>query len=207
MPDEHVLCVATSAFRELGDFQGFNPDAARYLSGLLRPEYLSFQPRSTCESDPTFKQLIPYIVLRCGGRIFCYRRRNGDPRLERQLSLGVGGHINADDALLRSDPADWYDAGMQRELHEEVEIHCEHGEPRLLGLINDDSTDVNAVHLGVVHVIDLQQPTVTPKEDAMQTPAFMQEYQVRLHLPQFETWSRIAFAQLTAVQPASAVSR
>src|SRR5262245_55932275 len=95
--DERVLVIPTAVFHQAGLFQGFRPldgDAA-YLARLLDPAHLSFLPRSRAEHDPSFKQLIPYVVLRWGDEAFHYTRgaAGTETRLQALRSIGVGGHI------------------------------------------------------------------------------------------------------------------
>src|SRR5262245_3397806 len=163
---EHVLVVPTEVFHRLGYFQGFCGDTERYLRGLLDPAHTSYRPRAAMERDPSFKQLIPYVIFRhrdASGalHLFQYTRGKGqgEARLHAKRSIGIGGHISADDATAASA----YDEGMRRELEEEVEIRtpCQ---GRLAGLINDDQTEVGKVHLGVVHLVDVERPAVMPRE-------------------------------------------
>ena len=67
---ERVLVVPAAELNRLGRFQGFHADADRYLSVLLRPENTSFRPRSEVETDPSLKQIIPYVLLRSGDEVF-----------------------------------------------------------------------------------------------------------------------------------------
>ena len=135
-----MLVVPGSELDRLGRFQGFHPDAERYLSALLVPELMEYRPRSEVEEDPSWKQIIPYVVLRCADAVFCYTRgkSQGEARLHRLRSLGVGGHVAESDAEgRRSFQA--YEMAMRRELDEEVEV-ASPGPMRLVGMINDDST-------------------------------------------------------------------
>src|SRR4051795_7977285 len=145
---ERVLVVPAAELDRLGRFQGFSPEADRYLSALLAPGLATFRPRSEVEDDPTLKQIIPYVVFRSGGSVFCYTRggSGGEARLRRLLSLGVGGHVAEADADGRV-TLDAYELALRRELDEEVEISSP-GSIRRVGLINDDSTPVGRVHLG-----------------------------------------------------------
>ena len=97
---ERVLVVPAAEFDRLGRFQGFSGDADRYLNALLIPELASFRPRSEVEDDPSFKQIIPYVIFRSNGLVFTYVRgkRGGELRLRRLRSLGVGGHVAEADA-------------------------------------------------------------------------------------------------------------
>ena len=93
---EHVLCVPTLLFHEIGHFQGFMPDVDRYLTSLLDPQYTSYRPRDEVEEDPSYKQLIPYCIFRHEGRVFHYARgaKGGESRLHAKRSVGIGGHIS-----------------------------------------------------------------------------------------------------------------
>ena len=118
---ERVLVVPAALFHEVGVFQGFRADVSRYLPLLLDPAQLSYRPRAEVETDPSFKQLIPYVVLKCGGQVFHYARgrRGTEARLRALRSIGVGGHICAEDGVVRGDD---YRLGMLREVREEVHL-------------------------------------------------------------------------------------
>ena len=89
---EHVLCVPTLLFHELGHFQGFNAHVERYLQTLLDPTHTSFRPRNEVEEDPSYKQLIPYCIFMHEGAVFNYRRGKAggtnQPPLQRVLNGG-----------------------------------------------------------------------------------------------------------------------
>lgn len=197
---EHVLVVPTPVFHTLGHFQGFCGDTDRYLKGLLDPQHTSYRPRSAMEQDPTFKQLIPYCLFRCrdasgGVSLFQYTRGKGqgEARLHAKRSIGIGGHISADDAGAKSA----YDEGMRRELAEEVVIDTPY-KSQLAGLINDDETEVGKVHLGVVHLFDVERPAVKPRESEIIEAGFQPVSELLADLPRFETWSQICLRALFA---------
>jgi predicted NUDIX family phosphoesterase len=185
--EERVLVVPRTVLEACGVFHGFTPEIDHYLPRLLDPGRLLFLPRSAAETDPSFKQLIPYVVLRCGGRVFHYRRGGSgtETRLRALRSIGVGGHVSAEDATA----SDVYRAGMLRELHEEVRLDTEWTE-RTIGLINDDRTPVGQVHLGVVHVIELAEPRVQLSETALEAGGFATPDELRTDWERFETWSQ-----------------
>jgi predicted NUDIX family phosphoesterase len=200
--EERVLVVPTSRFHALGHFQGFSADTSRYLPSLLEGDDLSYRPRGEMEQDPSFKQLIPYVLFRhvdAGGavRLFQYTRGGGqgEKRLHAKRSVGVGGHISAEDALDRTSHHDIYREGMLRELAEEVAIDAAYVE-RCVGLINDDETPVGQVHLGVVHVCDVEQPAVAPRELDILEAGFRPVEEVLAELDRFESWSQIVVRAL-----------
>ncbi len=191
---EHVLVVPTPLFHEIGHFQGFSRDAEPYLKTLLDPAYTSYRPRAEVEEDPTFKQLIPYCVFRHSGEVFHYKRGKlqGEGRLHSKRSIGIGGHISADDRYRGSSV---YHEAMRREIQEEVFLECGYTE-RCLGLINDDETEVGRVHLGIVHVFDLEAPKVRPREESIIQTGFAQPAELIHSRDEFETWSQICLDEL-----------
>ena len=188
-PVEHVLVVPTLLFHEIGVFQGFNSDTGRYLKTLLDPVHTIYLARPDAEEDPSYKQLIPYCLFRHGDLIFHYTRgtKQGEARLHAKKSVGVGGHIST---LDRDSQQETYLVGMERELDEEVSIETGYRE-QLIGLLNDDSNDVGKVHLGVVHVFDLDKPQVLPREESMIDAGFAPLSQLVEEIDSFETWSQI----------------
>lgn len=197
---EQVLVVPTSVFHDLGHFQGFSRDVQRYLDALLVPEHTSYRPRSEMETDPSFKQLIPYVIFRHtdeAGRacLFHYTRGSGqgEKRLHAKQSIGIGGHISSIDAV-EQDP---YREGMRRELDEEVIISTEY-QAKCVGLINDDETEVGKVHLGVVHIFDVEQPLVEGREDDITQTGFEPVESLLQDMSRFESWSTICLEALFA---------
>lgn len=199
--DERVLVIPTAHFRAAGYFHGYKAADDAYRAAILEPGVFSFRPRSEVESDPSFKQLIPYVLLRCGEQVFHYRRgaSGTEARLRALRSIGIGGHISEADAAGGSDP---YLTGMARELAEEVDIRTSYSE-RLLGFINDDSTLVGSVHLGVVHLFDLAEPLAHSREDALADAGFASFAELLAKQVEFETWSQFAMDALSFLAGAS----
>ncbi len=195
MPDpmtERVMVVPARLLDELGRFQGLCRDAARYLDVLLDKRHISFRPRSEMEEDPSFKQIIPYCILRSRGEVFRYTRgkKMGEKRLHALESIGVGGHISlADDRPLIGGVEVTYEQAMHRELDEEVVIESRYGE-QCVGLINDDCSPVGQVHLGVVHIFDLDSPEVRRRESALTQAGFVSLAELRAGRERLETWSQ-----------------
>jgi predicted NUDIX family phosphoesterase len=189
--DERVLVIPSVELDRLGRFQGFSAEAERYITALLVPELMQYRPRSEVEDDPGFKQIIPYVVFRAADAVFCYTRgkSQGEARLHRLRSLGVGGHVSEEDAQGGKD-LDAYEAAIKRELDEEVTV-ASPGRIGRIGLINDDSTPVGRVHLGVVHLYELEKPQVTAREEGLAEAGFLPLASVRTIQHEFETWSQI----------------
>jgi len=199
--NERVLVVPTELFHRLGHFQGFCGDVGRDLAELLRPENMSFRPRNEVEVDPSFKQLIPYSIFRHVGAdgcvsVFQYTRGKGvgEGRLQSLRSVGIGGHISAIDAGENGN-GNPFEEGMRRELEEEVAIEtpCT---VRCVGLINDDQTEVGSVHLGVVHLLDVERPEAPPRELELIEAGFRPVEEILPDLTGIETWSSISMKAL-----------
>lgn len=190
---EHVLVVPSLLFHEIGHFQGFCDRPEPYLRTLLDPSYTSFRPRDTVEEDPSFKQLIPYCIFRHEGQIFHYRRGKlqGEGRLHSKRSIGIGGHISSEDDTT----AGAYFEAMQREIAEEVYLDTTYTQ-NCVGLINDDETPVGRVHLGIVHLFDLDAPKVRPREKSIEQTGFAEPAELSRDGEQFETWSRICLEHM-----------
>jgi predicted NUDIX family phosphoesterase len=150
-----------------------------------------FAPRSAMEEDPTFKQVIPYLVLRDGDRYFLMRRTRagGDARLHDRWSIGVGGHLNPGDGDLAG--------GLLREWGEELVADFV-PDFRIVGLLNDDTTPVGRVHLGAVYVADAAGRPVAIRETDKLSGAFAAPAEVAAVADDLETWSRLVFDFLEA---------
>lgn len=186
--DERVLVVPRSAVPDRADWHGLRIDGLAAFVGTVA-SHGTFEPRALMERDPAFKQVIPYLVLRDGPRYFLMRRTRagGDIRLHDRWSIGVGGHLNPGDLGL--------DGGLRREWREELVADFE-PEFRPLALLNDDTTDVGAVHLGVVYVADAAGRPVEVRETDKLEGAFAEPSMVASVRDDLETWSRIVFDAL-----------
>ena len=194
---EHVLVIKRSLLDSLGSFQGFCGDVERYLSAFLEPGNNFFMERPAAELDPTHKQLIPYTLFHHSGRYLVYTRggSSGEKRLVAKNSVGIGGHINPIDQSQDSLGRTMYFNAVERELEEELVIASAH-EQKVIGLINDDSNEVGSVHLGVVHVFELEGDAVTSNEDAIQNIRFVSLEELFADRENLETWSRICVEHL-----------
>ncbi|MFC1730474.1 phosphoesterase [candidate division KSB1 bacterium] len=192
--DEYVLVFPARLLHELGYFNGASFETGKYLDVILRPENHEYLNRNSAETDPEFKQLIPYMILQHGDTYFSYRRGKlmGEKRLHGNYSIGVGGHISVTDPGLFGTT---YEEGMKRELFEEVGIDTPFTERRT-ALINDDSNDVGRVHFGVVHLLTLERPAVRAREKSVNESRFVTAGHLRESAEHYETWSQICIGAL-----------
>jgi predicted NUDIX family phosphoesterase len=198
MTDELVLVVPTeSVIGELGEGEawlGIRPAGEADLAALIQRAG-AFRPRAEMEADPTWKQVIPYPVLRDGEAWYLMRRTKagGDARLHDRYSIGVGGHVNPEDGGLDGDLT----TALRREWHEELVVDFV---PtfRFVGLLNDDTTPVGQVHLGLVYEGDAAGRPVAIRETDKLSGGFVAAGEVAAVSDRLETWSRIAFEWLEA---------
>ena len=195
--DEMVLAVRRELFDSLGAFQGLEFNVAHYFPSLLARENNRFIPRSSAETDPGFKQIIPYALLTHEGRVLHYVRgkKVGEQRLASKGSIGIGGHLNELDENLFSVDETSYQAGVQREVTEELILDSPY-QNDIRALLNDDSTEVGRVHLGIVHVFTLETADVTKREAAITQMAFLTPDELRARRHTLETWSQMCVDQL-----------
>ncbi len=203
--EERVLCFERELLEQTGVFQGISLEVEKYLPVFTQPASMVYLNRSEAELDKRYKQLIPYVLILCSGRILRYRRGKGgqETRLHGLFSVGVGGHISEEDhGLFSSDRG--YQDGMRRELMEEVAI----GDVKdaAVAVINDDSTDVGYVHFGVVHVVQVPDEKIVGGRSGIVAPEFVPIAEAMKDAAGYETWSRLCLEQLDVLLAKAAAS-
>lgn len=189
---EQVLCVNRDDIFPDGAWHGFVSQDLERHQAVIRERHF-FKPRSEVEDDPRFQQIIPYVVFRHGDHYFLTHRlrASSEKRLRKQYSLGVGGHINPGD-LVAGDPI--LD-GLKREWQEEV-IYDGRFDARLIGLLNDDSSPVSKVHLGVVFVVDGDSPNIRIRETDKLAGELLTLEEMRMYYLGMESWSQMVYDRL-----------
>ena len=192
---EQVLVVRRDDMFPDGAWHGFVTENLERHQRVIRERH-TFKPRAEVENDPTFQQIIPYVVFRHGDRYFLTHRlrASSEKRLRRQYSLGVGGHINPGDLEGAGDPI--LD-GLKREWEEEV-VYDGRFEARLLGFLNEDSSPVSKVHLGVVFVVDGDSPDIRIRETDKLAGELLTLDEMRMYYLAMESWSQIVYDRLAA---------
>lgn len=196
---EQVLVFEAALLDKIGRFQGTlkGPKVADYLKVILDPVNLKFVDRSQAETDLSLKQVIPYTLLRKGLTFFAYRRTKagGEDRLHDLWSIGVGGHINPIDG---TPGVPSYDAAFARELSEEVGLApTDFIEHEVIGLVNDDSSELGKVHFGIVHLAHVTRNKLLATNDPALAEGDFQYLSELRHWPYpMENWSRLVLEQL-----------
>lgn len=188
---EQVLVVKREKIEKfIAGKNGLITENVPELLEVIRNEH-EYMPRAEAEERPDFKQIIPYVILRRGDKVFVTRRLNkgGEARLHGKISIGVGGHINPVD-----EQGDMLMKGLWREIHEEVELQ-NHGELCSCGFINDDSNSVGSVHLGACFTLETEGE-VSVKETEKLEGLWMTLPELKKNYDFMETWTQIALEVL-----------
>jgi predicted NUDIX family phosphoesterase len=196
-PIENVLVIRRSLFDELGGFQGLNFDPQKYLKAILSRGSNFFIPRREAENNPSYKQIVPYALIAFEKTVLHYVRgkKVGEQRLIAKGSIGIGGHMNETDESLFAMDEQAYRAGVEREVNEEIRINAPF-EDRIVALLNDDSTEVGQVHLGVVHIFKLEEPKVQKREAMITALSFLTKEELTARRESLESWSQICLDSL-----------
>lgn len=197
--EERVLCFERKLLEELGVFQGINLEVEKYLPVVTAQPKLVYLNRTEAEHDKRYKQLIPYVLLICNGKILRYRRGKGgqETRLHGLFSVGVGGHISDEDHGLFSAGSAGYHEGMRRELMEEVAV--EEVNAAAVAVINDDSTEVGQVHFGVVHLMHVPDESVAGRRSGIVSPEFIAISEAVKEAGAYESWSRFCLENVDSL--------
>jgi predicted NUDIX family phosphoesterase len=187
---EKVLVVPRNAIEEFLK-QGFFESNGSDLMSLLA-EISVFLERPLAEDDPSYKQIIPYILVAHSGRYLMYRRtkKQGENRLHNKFSLGFGGHINDIDGNGRETASNLILAAMVRELNEEIFLPSIRG-LSVVGFINDDTNAVGKVHLGVAFIVEAGNERFAVNEPEMIEAQWCDPEAVEKNFSNLESWSQL----------------
>lgn len=188
--DEMILVVKRDDLFPQGAWSGLKQvNLDQYVDLISR--HKEFMPRSHMETDPVYKQIIPYLVYMHDNRYFLMQRKAKitEQRLQNKYSLGIGGHIRQEDMHSHA-IIEW----AKREFHEE--IHCDGTfDVQFLGILNDDSTSEGQVHVGVVFLLVGTSPLIQIRSEH-KSGALLPLTEIEDFYPRMETWSQIVYTYL-----------
>lgn len=199
-----VLCLPESEFNNFGIKTGFSYDSDLCWK-IIENNMLRFIDREKAELDPSWKQIIPYVVVEPWGKfnqVFAYQRtkQGAEGRLHGNYSIGVGGHIDAEDmehVVARNDEEAFratFCQAVYRELDEELSLCRSCFSFTLMGTLYDDSNEVGKVHLGIVVKLLANEEDVVP-ECQMANAKFYTKKELK-NLSPFENWSKILLEEI-----------
>jgi predicted NUDIX family phosphoesterase len=188
--DEHILVIKRSLLFNQNPWHGIMDQNLEYYVHTIQTKQ-EFHPRSQMEEDFTYKQIIPYLIFRYQQRYFLMQRSHNasEKRLQNKFSLGIGGHIRQED-IKNNCILDW----AQREFHEEIVYEGSYTS-QLIGILNDDSSDVGKVHMGLVFLLDGNSDKISIRSELKSGSLYSLE-ECKQHYDHLETWSKIVLTHL-----------
>ncbi|MCK4650710.1 hypothetical protein KAT08_00905 [Candidatus Babeliales bacterium] len=190
--DEQILVVHRKKLFEKKYIQGIEKVDFDFYQNLIQKNQ-EFLWRSKIETDPQYKQIIPYIVFNYQDKFFLMQRKSGssEGRLKDKYSLGIGGHIRKCD-IVGKKLFDW----AKREFYEEVDYSSSF-QIQPLGLLNDDSDSVGKVHIGFVFLLKGDSDKIKIK-DEHQSGQLLTLNECEKFYSKMENWSKFVFDFLKA---------
>lgn len=160
--DEKVLVVPRDVIFQDGHWQGLKEENLDYYLDLIKNNF-QFRLRSEVETDQSWQQVIPWIIFNFKDQYFLYRYLKGasETRLKNDYHLGVGGHINPIDL---KEGEDILELGTMREWDEEIDYKGNLLKKNLIGILNDERREVEAVHLGLIYLFQGDSPEIYVRE-------------------------------------------
>lgn len=185
MKDENVLCVPSCTMKSVFDF---SKSAWIVTPAELDQLPMTFVKRLNAETDCSYKQIIAYaLVFNEKGELLCYSRHGSEKRLAGLRSAGIGGHVNDND--LGGSMFETLQKGLIREIQEELNVRLSSERINLLGMINEEQTEVGHCHTGVVFKIESAFDMLN-FDDEINNPIWCNPKNI--DLTQFEIWSGLA---------------
>lgn len=183
--DENILVIARSElFAKIPAWHGINSDITQYQD--LITQHGCFMPRCHAETNPMYKQIIPYMLFIHDKKLFVMQRKSSasEQRLASKFSIGIGGHIRHED-IANKDIINW----ANREFEEEVTYHGSK-KINIVGILNDDSSDVGKVHVGIIMVVQADSDKISINDEHKSGILMTLNECIALQA-QMESWSKI----------------
>lgn len=190
-PAKMLEYAPVKGFQKAEDFHKEMPDA------LIENSY--FMQRSAAEVDENWKQIIPYCIFECDGKILSYVRtkKAGENRLRGKGSIGIGGHVNDNDFEdpLNPTPKDFLE-GLNREILEETGLVVDLSDIKPYGYIYDDSNEVGRVHFGVVYKLSVNEKSPIKTDESMADVNFLTLEELKTNIDSYENWSQLVISKM-----------
>lgn len=220
---ERVLAIPREYYAPLLSFQGLQLDNGELVRRLVGGP-LVYLPRTEAEETDTHKQVVTYVVVTHGAKVLSFRRgtfNRAAAFLRGSLCIGFGGHVSEDDVTIFS----YADAGIVanavREIREEIDLApsgargIEPEDVQIVGLINDDSSEVGRRHVGIVMRYEVKNwatwERVERGEASINQLSWIDALSGSVNLIEFEYWSQLCWRALFPVvakaQPAFKILR
>lgn len=196
----HILAVTASSVKEVSSVK---PGVVKFSQASkslpFEVDDIIVGSRHLLETNPAYKQIIPYVVVVRGSKILVYKRTTagGESRLHEKASIGFGGHVDVGDivATEKQDAISLENTVMNASIREVVEELHILTEPKFkaYGLLNDDSDEVGQVHVGVVMICHVNDSDIiTSAEDQVDLVGFKTIEEIMAdETIELENWSKL----------------
>ncbi|HTM06248.1 MAG TPA: hypothetical protein VL201_03315 [Patescibacteria group bacterium] len=187
---EMILVVKRDHLFPEGPWQGIKEVCFDQYTSIIE-QHKEFIPRGIAEEDPTYKQIIPYLIFHYEDSYFLMQRSAtaSEERLQNKYSLGIGGHIRQEDIAGQS-IFDW----ARREFYEEVAYEGSVS-VKPLGIINDDTNAVGQVHIGFVLLVEGMQGNISVKSE-LKSGRLVPLEECMQYNKYLESWSQMVLTHL-----------
>ena len=192
--EEQILVVKrTTVFNKKKGWHGINTENIPHHIACIK-KHKEFHPRSIMELDPTYKQIIPYLVFTHNNRYFLMQREKNisEKRLQNKFSLGIGGHIRKKD-IVGNSIFEW----ARREFYEEI-FYTGAITVETIGILNDDSNEVGRVHLGLLLLLRGDTNIITVRSE-LKSGRLVPLSECKQKYNQLESWSKIVYDHLCTI--------
>lgn len=200
---ENVLAVPRSLYDPILRFQGIGLLADTGGTNLLQSRRLDYIPRTLAETLDDYKQIVTYTIIQHKSQVLSFTRGNYSRAasfLRGARCIGFGGHVTDDDYNLFTYNDNGIRANAAREIYEE--LVTQNGRPdidpsgiEVLGLLNDDSSEVGVRHLAVVlrYWVEDWEAWRKPQrgEASINQLRWIDTAADRINLADYEYWSQL----------------
>jgi predicted NUDIX family phosphoesterase/dephospho-CoA kinase len=202
---ESVLVIKTSLLQNLGLFNGVKIKGfEKYGKLIFDKRSTFFMPRLKAEKDISHKQILSYILIEKNNRLLRFVRgvyTNAHSMLRGSLCIGFGGHVQDHDLnlfeTLHNDNG--YFNSVKRELLEELKIPESSITPKtfkIIGVLNDDSSEVGKSHFAIIHKLDLNSIRIPDAkklkgEKSINQLTFVPINELGNDFEKYEYWSKL----------------
>lgn len=223
--NERVLVVPRATTDAFLNFQGITRKWRKILENILHPKRCSYVDRHEAEQRDDIRQILTYVLVTSGDSLLAYRRghyNRVEDFLRGSRCIGFGGHVNERDRTLLNQSGDQgIIDNATRELNEELRLPSNdirsiaQQPPRIIGVLNDDSSPVGRRHLAFVlkYEVCRLRDWIPPRrgELSIRELMWLNPKNERIPIFEFEYWSQLVLREyhkkVVAAQPTYLVRR
>jgi len=200
---ENVLVIHRKNYEKILDFQGISVGPSANPIRLTNSSIVRYLPRTVAETLDDYKQFVTYTIIQHNSSILSFSRgryNRAASFLRGARCIGFGGHVTDGDYSLFSLGDRGIRANAAREISEE--LYLPSGRPQinpdslqLLGMLNDDSSDVGVRHVAIVlrYWVDDIRKWRNPSrgESSINQIKWIDTSTAPINLSDFEYWSQL----------------